>query len=65
MATLTAWELWDTTGTDKFATITVQVAKDIIKNEDQIDELFEWINKKGRSGFSGEDEIMKYCKAFL
>ena len=65
MATLTARELWDTTGTDKFATICVAIAKEIIKNEDQIDELFEWINKKGRSGFSGESEIMRFTKAFL
>jgi len=65
MATLTAWELWDTTGTDKFAALTIVAASEIIKNLDQIDELFEWVDKKGRSGFSGEDEILKFCKLFL
>ena len=47
MATLTAKELWDSVSTEKYSTLAIEVAKEIIKNTDQIDELFEWLEKKG------------------
>ena len=43
MATMTAKELWDVTNTEKFSTLAISVAEEIIRNEDEIDELFEWL----------------------
>jgi len=57
--------MWDPTNTDKFSTLAIGVAKDILKNVDEIDELYEWLDKQGRCGFNGEEEVYQYVKHFL
>ena len=65
MATITAKDLWDIGNIEKFSVLAIQIAKDIIKNTDEIDELYEWLDKQGRSGFTNEDEVSKYVSQFL
>ena len=62
---MTAKELWDVANTEKFSTLAINVAKEILKNVDEIDELYEWLDKKGRSWFANEEEVYEYVKEFL
>lgn len=57
MASLTAKDLWDTPNIVKYSELAINEAKSIIQNHDEIDELFEWLERIGRCGFSSEEEI--------
>lgn len=65
MAALTAKDLWDTPNIIKYCDLAINEARAILQNLDEIDELFEWLRKIGRSGFSSEDEILDYVRRLL
>ena len=65
MAALTAKDLWDTPNIIKYSALGINEAKTIIQNTEEIDELFEWLNKIGRWGFTSEEEIVRYTKQLL
>ena len=65
MAALTAKDLWDIPNIVKYSSMAIASAKSILQAEDEIDELFEWLSKIGRSGFSGEEDLQDYVKHLL
>lgn len=65
MAALSAKDLWDTPNIVKYSNLAINEAKAILQAVDEIDELFEWLKKVDRSGFSSEEEIVEYVKHLL
>lgn len=65
MATMTAKDLWDTPNITKYSQKAIHEAKTIIQNVDEIDEIFEWLKKADRCGFTTEEEIIEYVKHLL
>jgi hypothetical protein len=65
MAALTAKDLWDTPNIVKYSNLAINEAKSILQAVDEIDELFEWLNKVDRSGFTDEEDIVEYVKDLL
>ena len=65
MAALTAKDLWDTPNIIKYCELAINEARSILQNKDEIDELYEWLKKIDRSGFTSEDEILNYVRRLL
>ena len=65
MAFLTMKDLWDTSNIIRYCELAINEARSILQNKDEIDELFGWLKKIDRSGFTSEEEIINYVRRLL